>query len=126
MAAPTTILHHLEDNAKDFADRPALHDKLSGSWRTRSWSEYNDLTRRAGKAMISLGLGEGDVVTILGANRPEWVISAFGAMRIGGISAGILIFSAYFTLRGRQDELPVAVKWMPIAVPFLNTLRLLL
>ncbi|NQT62405.1 MAG: polysulfide reductase NrfD [Candidatus Marinimicrobia bacterium] len=38
---------------------------------------------------------------------------------LGGISAGILIFSAYFTLRGRQDELPVAVKWMPLAVPFL-------
>jgi len=37
---------------------------------------------------------------------------------LGGISAGILIFSAYFTLRNRQDELPVAVKWMPIAVPF--------
>jgi len=89
MAAPSTILHHLEQNAKTRANSPALHDKLSGSWRTRSWSDYNDLTRRAGKAMISLGLGEGDVVTILGANRPEWVISAFGAMRIGGISAGI-------------------------------------
>ena len=38
---------------------------------------------------------------------------------LGGISAGILIFSAYFTLRNRQDELPVAVKWMPLAVPFL-------
>jgi protein NrfD len=38
---------------------------------------------------------------------------------LGGISAGILIFSAYFTLRGRQDELPMAVKWMPLAVPFL-------
>lgn len=38
---------------------------------------------------------------------------------LGGISAGILIFSAYFTLRNRQDELPIAVKWMPLAVPFL-------
>jgi len=38
---------------------------------------------------------------------------------LGGISAGILIFSAYFFLRGRQDELPTAVKWMPLAVPFL-------
>ncbi len=38
---------------------------------------------------------------------------------LGGISAGILIFSAYFALRGRQDDLPVAVKWMPLAVPFL-------
>ena len=38
---------------------------------------------------------------------------------LGGLSAGILIFSAYFTLRGRQDELPIAVKWMPLAVPVL-------
>jgi len=36
---------------------------------------------------------------------------------LGGIAAGILIYSAYFTLRNRQDELPVAVKWMPLAVP---------
>ena len=36
---------------------------------------------------------------------------------LGGIAAGIMIFSAYFTLRNRQDELPVAVKWMPLAVP---------
>jgi len=34
-------------------------------------------------------VGDADVVAILGANRPEWVISALGAMRIGGISAGI-------------------------------------
>lgn len=38
---------------------------------------------------------------------------------LGGLSAGILIFSAYFTLRGRQDELPIAVKWMPLSVPVL-------
>ncbi len=85
----STILHHLERHAKEVGDRPALHDKLTGSWRTTSWREYNRLTRQAGRAMIALGLTEGSVVTILGANRPEWVISALGAMRIGGISAGI-------------------------------------
>jgi len=39
--------------------------------------------------LLALGVGDGDVVTILGANRPEWVISALGAMRVGGVSAGI-------------------------------------
>lgn len=38
---------------------------------------------------------------------------------LGGISAGILIFSAYFTLRNRQNELSMAVKFMPLAVPVL-------
>lgn len=85
----TTILHHLEHNANQLGDRPALHDKLTGTWRTTSWKEYNRLTRQVGRAMLALGLDTGDVVTILGANRPEWVISALGAMRIGGISAGI-------------------------------------
>ncbi|MCF7823566.1 MAG: polysulfide reductase NrfD [Candidatus Marinimicrobia bacterium] len=44
---------------------------------------------------------------------------------LGGISAGILIFSAYFTLRGRQDELPTAVKWLPLTVPVLIGVGLL-
>ena len=44
---------------------------------------------------------------------------------LGGISAGILIFSAYFALRNRQDELPVAVKWMPLAVPVLISVGLI-
>ncbi len=44
---------------------------------------------------------------------------------LGGLSAGILIFSAYFSLRNRQDELPIAVKWMPLAVPFLIGIGLL-
>ena len=44
---------------------------------------------------------------------------------LGGIAAGILIFSAYFTLRGRQDELSTAVKWMPLAVPVLIAIGLI-
>jgi long-chain acyl-CoA synthetase len=87
--AATTILHHLERHAAESGDKPALLDKLTGTWRTRTFSEYNRLTRQAGRAMLALGLDTGDVVTVLGANRPEWVISALGAMRIGGISAGI-------------------------------------
>lgn len=84
-----TILHHLERHAAEQGGRPALHDKVSGSWKTTTWAEYNLLTRQAGRALIALGLGEGQVVTILGANRPEWVVSALAAMRVGGISAGI-------------------------------------
>ncbi|MFT7474175.1 MAG: long-chain acyl-CoA synthetase [Verrucomicrobiales bacterium] len=87
--AETTILHHLERHARTQGSATALRDKLTGTWRTTSWSEYNDLTRQVARAMIGAGIGEGDVVTILGANRPEWVISALGAMRSGGVSAGV-------------------------------------
>ncbi len=89
MEAATTIVHHLERHASAQGDRAALHDKVTGSWRTRTWSEYNQATRDFAKGLIAHGVGSGQVVAVLGANRPEWVIAALGAMRIGAISTGV-------------------------------------
>ena len=85
----TTILHHLERHAATQGGRAALHDNVSGTWRTINWKKYNQATKAFAKALLTLGVDSGQAVAILGANRPEWVISALGAMRIGGISAGI-------------------------------------
>ncbi len=89
MSEKPTIIHHLEYNARRQGARPAIHDKVTGTWRTRNWREYNLATRRFAKALMATGFGEGDPLAILGANRPEWTISALGAIRVGGISAGI-------------------------------------
>ena len=85
----TTILHHLERHASQRPHAPALHDKVTGTWRSMSWQNYNQNTREVAKALLRLGFGDGDVLAILGANRPEWVIAALGAMRAGGVSAGV-------------------------------------
>jgi long-chain acyl-CoA synthetase len=77
--------------------QPAYLEKRNGSWRTTSWHEYADLVKRAGKALLALGLEptkarghEGvPTVCILGFNRPEWVIMDVAAMAIGGAPAGI-------------------------------------
>lgn len=89
MTEQMTIIDRLEHNARRQGARPAIHDKLTGTWRTRNWREYNLATRRFAKGLMSADLGEGDPVAILGANRPEWTIAALAAMRIGGIAAGI-------------------------------------
>ncbi len=44
---------------------------------------------------------------------------------LGGISAGLLIFSAWFTVRGKADRYPTAVKITPLAVPVLIGVGLL-
>ena len=51
-----------------------------------------------------------------------WEIPVY--LFLGGIAAGLLIYSAYFTLRGRENELPIAVKWMPLSVPVLISIGL--
>lgn len=87
--ATDTILHRLENNAKKRPNAPAYYVRKDGAWVPTSWREYNDQVRQAAKSLIALGVEKGDIVTILGFNRPEWVIMDLAAMMIGGAAAGI-------------------------------------
>lgn len=70
----------------------AFHD--GSGWVTRSWSEYADEVKRAGRALLALGLQPDQAIAILGFNRPEWTILAHAAMMAGGKPAGIYWTSA--------------------------------
>ncbi|MFZ2005602.1 MAG: AMP-binding protein [Stellaceae bacterium] len=44
-------------------------------------------------ALLAANIGRGDRVAVLITNRPEWIITAFGAAKIGAIVAAISTFS---------------------------------
>ena len=46
----------------------------------------------------------------------HWPISLY--LFLGGLSAGILFFAAYYVIRGKEDEMPTAVKRATVIVPF--------
>lgn len=68
---------------------PAYHVRENGLWKAKSWAEYGDEVSRAGRALIALGFQPGQTVTILGFNKPEWVILDIACMAVGGAPAGI-------------------------------------
>ncbi|MBL0170946.1 MAG: AMP-binding protein [Gemmatimonadaceae bacterium] len=70
-------------------DRPAMHSKHGGRWHTITWREAHTLTRRVAAGFLQLGLQPGDGVSILSANRAEWLLSDLGAILAGGIPVGI-------------------------------------
>ncbi len=82
---PRRTLSH----ARIRADRPAYYERVGGSWRGTTWRQFADQIRTAGRALIALGFGKADKVSILGFNRPEWVIFNHAAMAAGGAAAGI-------------------------------------
>jgi long-chain acyl-CoA synthetase len=84
-----TIPALLFETAKRFASAPAYHVKVDGEWRPTSWQTYADEVKAAGKSLMALGLGAGGSVSILGFNRPEWVIMDVAAMAVGGTSTGV-------------------------------------
>jgi len=84
-----TILHRLHNNARIRPNAPAYYEKIGDAWVPTPWREYCDQVRQAARALKTLGVRPGGIVTILGFNRPEWVIMDLAAMLAGGAAAGI-------------------------------------
>ncbi len=84
-----TIPSRLLEQATIRPSSPAYYVRDAGVWRATSWGTYSDQVKQAGRALVALGLDTGSTTTILGFNRPEWVIVNVATMGIGGAAAGI-------------------------------------
>jgi len=89
-----TIPRRLFDQAKKRPDVAAYFHKADGRYRSTTWAQYAALVKRAAKALIALGFDAGSTVSILGFNRPEWVVLDVAAMAAGGAAAGIYTTSS--------------------------------
>ncbi|HAS6963581.1 TPA: AMP-binding protein [Vibrio parahaemolyticus] len=79
----------LQHNAKHWPDQVAMREKEFGIWREFTWQDYEDRVKWMALALQDLGIGEQDVVGLLGDNRPEWVWGELSAHAIKGYSLGI-------------------------------------
>ena len=89
-----TIPARLFARADRTPDKPAYYVRQGGAWQATSWRGYADGVRAAAKSLIALGFQPQDKVTILGFNRPEWVLMDVAAMAAGGVPAGIYTTSS--------------------------------
>lgn len=87
--ASDTICKRLLKNVAERPHAPAYYVREGGVWKATSWASYGREVSRAARALISLGFEPGQTVTILGFNRPEWVIMDIACMAAGGAPAGI-------------------------------------
>ena len=89
-----TIPARLFARANTTPSKPAYYVRTSSGWQATDWRGYADGVRTAARALIALGFEPQDKVTILGFNRPEWVIMDLAAMAAGGVPAGIYTTSS--------------------------------
>ncbi|MGN6110019.1 MAG: AMP-binding protein, partial [Kofleriaceae bacterium] len=90
-APPTrdAIPHRLLRQAEQRPSSIAYLASVDGRYQPTTWRTFADQVRRAARALIAIGFPRGGVVSILGFNRPEWVILDHAAMMAGGAPAGI-------------------------------------
>ncbi|HCG8766493.1 long-chain fatty acid--CoA ligase [Vibrio parahaemolyticus] len=79
----------LQHNAKHWPEQVAMREKEFGIWREFTWQDYENRVKWMALSLQDLGVGEQDVVGLLGDNRPEWVWGELAAHAIKGYSLGI-------------------------------------
>jgi long-chain acyl-CoA synthetase len=79
----------LFSRAKQQPYAPAYYIKEGGRWKPTNWQSYAGQVRDAGRALMALGVEKGGSVSIIGFNRPEWVILDLAAMSVGAYAAGV-------------------------------------
>src|ERR1700675_4073341 len=76
-------------NAREHGSEIALREKDFGLWRLFTWNDYQARVHDFALGMVELGLGSGDVIGIIGDNRPDWVSAEIATHAIGAMSLGL-------------------------------------
>ena len=76
-------------NAREHGGEIALREKDLGLWRVFTWSDYQTRVHDFALGLVELGLGCGDVIGMIGDNRPDWVAAEIATHAIGAMSLGL-------------------------------------
>jgi long-chain acyl-CoA synthetase len=86
----TTFPKLLAELDRRFGDsRVAVQEKRYGIWQPTTWRQLNARVRDFAHGLASLGVRPGEVVAVLGDNRPEWLITELAAQSLGACTVGI-------------------------------------
>jgi long-chain acyl-CoA synthetase len=69
--------------------RIAVQEKRYGIWQPFTWRQLHARVRDFAHGLASLGVRPGEVVAVLGDNRPEWLITELAAQSLGAATVGI-------------------------------------
>ena len=97
----STISELFENITKRYADsdRPLLMQKVEGVYTGISYSEYRRNVELFAMGLASLGVKQGDRISIVSENRPEWIVADMAMVSLGAINVPI-----YPTLTPKQIE----------------------
>ncbi|WP_207478100.1 long-chain fatty acid--CoA ligase [Arenibaculum pallidiluteum] len=84
-----TLPKLLAHNARAHGAETALREKHFGIWRSLTWAQYHDRVRAFALGLRRLGIGSGDVVALIGDNRPDWVCGEIATHAAGAMSLGM-------------------------------------
>jgi len=88
--AADTIIGMFNQQVFGLRDRPALRTKTApGQWSVRTWADYGKEVRAIARALAAEGVGAGDAVAVLSANRAEYHIADLATVANGAVAVPV-------------------------------------
>ena len=84
-----TLPKILRHRSVSMPDTVALRDKDLGIWNEITWKQYNNNVSYRALALSKRGFKTGDVIGLIGDNKPSWLYFELAAQAVGGMSLGI-------------------------------------
>jgi long-chain acyl-CoA synthetase len=88
-ASANTLPKLLRKIAREHRDGDRFREKDLGVWREFTWGDYQARVGDFALGLVGVGVGKGDVVALIGDNRPDWVAGEIAAHAIGAMSLGM-------------------------------------
>ena len=85
----TTFPRLLDTLAAERPDGVAMQEKLYGIWQPLTFADYRRRVEDFAHGLAGYGVQRGEIVAVLGDNRPEWLIAELAAQAIGAAVVGI-------------------------------------
>ncbi len=80
----TTLIRVLAQNAEVFPDRVAMREKDKGIWNQTTWQQLLEIVLCCAAGLEELDFKAGDVMLVLGDNRPRLYAGMLAAGALGG------------------------------------------
>lgn len=84
MSASPSRVFDLLAQAKEKYNKPILvAGKYNGKWTNYSTDQFSEIVDQLSKGLLHQGIGKGDKVALMSANRPEWNFCDFATAQLG-------------------------------------------
>src|SRR5689334_23036808 len=78
---PKLLLHH----SRERGAKPAIREKAYGIWQSWTWGQVRDEVEALAAGLAQAGLGRGQHIAVIGANRPRLYWTLIAAQSLGAI-----------------------------------------